>query len=84
MPSVKRGGYVMINISDVYTNSKWSTERGWLEICNPMNDFMDTFKDSEYRGCIGMELAKRPNSGGAGTAKSDGYTEEFYKKVKRD
>ena len=64
MASVKRGGYVMINISDVYTNSKWSTERGWLEICNPMNDFMDTFKDSEYRGCIGMELSKRPNSGG--------------------
>ena len=81
-PSVKRGGYVMINISDVYTNSKWSTERGWLEICNPMNDFMDTFKDSEYRGCIGMELAKRPNSGGAGTAKSDGYTEEALQKAK--
>ena len=72
----------MINISDVYTNSKWSTERGWLEICNPMNDFMDTFKDSEYRGCIGMELAKRPNSGGSGTAKSDGYTEEHLQKAK--
>ena len=72
----------MINISDVYTNSKWSTERGWLEICNPMNDFMDTFKDSEYRGCIGMELAKRPNSGGY-EPKSDGYTEEFLQKCKK-
>ena len=34
------------------------------------NDFIDEYRDSEYRGCIGMEMAKRPNSGGAGTAKS--------------
>ena len=66
--SVKSGGYLLVNISDVYSNSKWSTDRGWLEICNPMNDFLSTFTDSEYQGCIGMELAKRPNSGGAGTA----------------
>ena len=39
---------------DVYSNSKWSTDRGWLEICNPMNDFLSTFTDSEYQGCIGM------------------------------
>jgi len=66
--SIKSGGYLLVNISDVYTNSKWSTERGWLEICNPMNDYLS--KLGEYQGCIGMELAKRPNSGGAGTAKS--------------
>ena len=80
--SVKSGGYLLVNISDVYSNSKWSTDRGWLEICNPMNDFLSTFTDSEYQGCIGMELAKRPNSGGAGTAKSDDYTEEALKKAK--
>ena len=34
-----------------------------------MNDFLSTFHDSEYQGCIGMEMAKRPYSGGAGTAK---------------
>ena len=51
----KSGGYLLVNISDVYSNSKWSTERGWLEICNPMNDFLSTFTDSEYQGCIGME-----------------------------
>ena len=79
--SVKSGGYLLVNISDVYSNSKWSTDRGWLEICNPMNDFLSTFTDSEYQGCIGMELAKRPNSGGAGTAKSDDYTEEALKKA---
>ena len=66
--SIKKGGYLLVNISDVYTNSKWSTERGWLEICNPMNDYLS--KLGKYQGCIGMEMAKRPNSGGAGTAKS--------------
>jgi len=66
--SIKSGGYLLVNISDVYTNSKWSTDRGWLEICNPMNDYLS--KLGEYQGCIGMEMAKRPNSGGAGTAKS--------------
>ena len=71
-----------MNISDVYTNSKWSTERGWLEICNPMNDFLSTFHDAEYQGCIGMELAKRPNSGGAGTAKDiTQYNKETLQKT---
>ena len=79
--SVKSGGYLLVNISDVYTNSKWSSERGWLEICNPMNDFLSTFSDSEYQGCIGMEMAKRPNSGGAGTAKSEEYNEETLQKT---
>ena len=40
-----------------------------VEICNPMNDFLSTISDSEYQGCIGMEMAKRPNSGGAGMAR---------------
>jgi len=66
--SIKSGGYLLVNISDVYTNSKWSTDRGWLEICNPMNDYLS--KLGKYQGCIGMEMAKRPNSGGAGTAKT--------------
>ena len=66
--SIKVGGYLLVNISDVYSNAKWSTDRGWLEICNPMNDYLS--KLGTYQGCIGMEMAKRPNSGGAGTAKS--------------
>ena len=66
--SIKSGGYLLVNISDVYTNSKWSTDRGWLEICNPMNDYLSNL--GVYVGCIGMEMAKRPNSGGAGTAKT--------------
>ena len=80
--SIKSNGYLLVNISDVYTNSKWSTERGWLEICNPMNDFLSTFHDAEYQGCIGMELAKRPNSGGAGTAKDiTQYNKETLQKT---
>ena len=65
---LEKDGHLIINISDVYSNAKWSTDRGWLEICNPMNDYLS--KLGTYQGCIGMEMAKRPNSGGAGTAKS--------------
>ena len=72
--SVRSGGYLLVNISDVYSGK-------WLEICNPMNDFLSTFSDSEYQGCIGMEMAKRPNSGGAGTAKSLDYTDESLQKT---
>src|SRR5210317_380366 len=81
-PSIKSGGYLMVNISDVYASSGAKQKRLnsggklWLEICNPMNDFLSTFSDSEYQGCIGMEMAKRPNSGGAGTASDDRFTEE--------
>ena len=83
--SIKSGGYLLVNISDVYASSGAKQKRlnshgkRWLEICNPMNDFLSTFVDSEYQGCIGMEMAKRPNSGGAGTANNDSFTEESLK-----
>jgi hypothetical protein len=79
-PSIKSDGYLCVNISDVYASVK--STKSWLEICNPMNDFLSTFHDSEYQGCIGMEMAKRPNSGGAGTAKSEDYNEETLQKTK--
>jgi len=79
IPTVKKGGIIAVNIADVYTNSSWSTDRKWLEICNPMNDYL-TSQGLTYKGCIGMEMAKRPNSGGAGTAKDKTqYTEETLK-----
>ena len=84
-PSIKSGGYLLVNISDVYASSGAKQKRlnsggkHWLEICNPMNDFLSTFSDSEYKGCIGMEMAKRPNSGGAGTASDERFTEESLK-----
>jgi hypothetical protein len=70
LPTLRSGGKLCVNISDVYNSGKWQ------QICDPMNEFLDEYKDMEYRGCIGMEMAKRPNSGGAGTAKSEEYSDE--------
>jgi hypothetical protein len=78
IPSVKKGGIIAINIADVYTGT--SGGKDWLEITNPMGDFL-TSQGLTYKGCIGMEMAKRPNSGGAGTANEsdDRFTEESLK-----
>lgn len=73
IPTVKKGGLIAINIADVYASSQG--EKNWLEITNPMIDFL-TSKGLTYKGCIGMEMAKRPNSGGAGTAKNEHYESE--------
>ena len=69
----------MVNISDVNASSGGKKE--WLKICDPMNDFIKTLNDSQYVECFGMEMAKRPNSGGAGTAKSEDYNEETLQKT---
>ena len=83
IPTLRSGGKLCVNISDVYANSKWSTDRCWLKICDPMNDFIQSYGGMEYKGCIGMEMAKRPNSGGAGTAKdTNQYTEESLQLAK--
>ena len=71
--SIKSGGYLLVNIADVFART--GSDKGMVEICNPMNDFLYKFSDSEYQGCIGMEMAKRPNSGGAGMAR--GSDERF-------
>jgi hypothetical protein len=73
IPTVKKGGLIAINIADVYAGT--SDGKGWLEITNPMGDFL-TSQGLTYKGCIGMEMAKRPNSGGAGTAKNEHYESE--------
>ena len=75
--SIKSGGYLLVNIADVFART--GTQRNMVEICNPMNDFLSTFSDSEYQGCIGMEMAKRPNSGGAGMARAS--DERFQKET---
>jgi len=73
LPTLKSGGKLCVNISDVNASSgakrKGTTAKGWQKICDPMNEFIDEYGDMEYKGCIGMEMARRPNSGGAGTAK---------------
>ncbi len=70
--TLRKGGILMVNISDVYANAKWSTDRNWQEICNPMNNFLSEKEDAEYMGCIGMEMARRPNCGGVKTATKEG------------
>ena len=68
--TLRKGGILMVNISDVNASSK-GKKKGWLKICDPMNDYIKTFDDSEYVECFGMEMAKRPNSIGVGTAEGD-------------
>jgi hypothetical protein len=47
-----------------------------------MNDFIKS-KGLEYMGCIGMEMTKRFNSGGAGNAKSEYFAEELKEKTQQ-
>lgn len=53
--SLKKGGYMAINISDVYMNHTVN------QICDPMNDYIKKL-GGEYIECIGYQLSKRPNS----------------------
>jgi 16S rRNA G966 N2-methylase RsmD len=81
-PTIRKGGYLAINIADVYAASK-GDGKGYQEITNPMNDYIKSI-GGEYEGCLGMEMAKRPGSAGAG-AIIDGdegrYTEESLRKA---
>jgi len=79
IPTVKSGGTIAINIADVYTSSSGGGKR-WLEITNPMNDYL-TSQGLIYRGCIGMEMAKRPNNGGSGTAKTTDFSDSSLVKA---
>lgn len=76
IPTLKKGGKMAINIADVFT-SGGGGGKDWKEITNPMGDFLIS-KGLTYKGCIGMEMAKRPNSGGAGTVKSSEHNEKQY------
>jgi hypothetical protein len=78
IPTLKKGGILAVNIADVY-NPK---EKDYFDICNPMNEFLES-QGLSYYGCIGMEMTKRFNSGGAGNAKSD-YFEEHLKEKTED
>ena len=74
IPTLKEGGILAVNIADVFNAPK----NDYVEITNPMNDYLKS-KGLKYRGCIGMEMTKRFNSGGAGKAKS-----EYFDKHLRD
>ena len=73
IPTLKKDGLLSINIADVYD----AKNKTYFDICNPMNDFLKS-QGLWYDGCIGMEMTKRFNSGGAGNAKSE-YFQEYLK-----
>lgn len=54
--SLKVGGHLVINISDIYTRKKH------YPICDLMNDFIDNTNNFEYIGGIGFKMPKRPMS----------------------
>ena len=53
---LESGGDLLINISDVYSGHTIN------EICDPMNYFIHSLSGSYYKGTIGYQMAKRPNS----------------------
>ena len=69
LTTLKSGGLLMVNISDVNASSQ-GTKGGkqWLKICDPMNEYLKSRGDMKYVECFGMEMAKRPNCLGIGTA----------------
>lgn len=75
IPTLKLNGILAVNIADVYS----AKDKDYFDICNPMNDFLQSC-GLEYQGCIGMEMTKRFNSGGAGNAKSE-YFDEHLKQT---
>lgn len=64
IPTLKSGGHLIINIADISRGGQQ------FPICNWMNDYLDSHSDMCYIGALGMEMAARPNSGGAATAKN--------------
>lgn len=54
---LKPSGHLVINISDVFTRNTIH------RICDPMNDYIKTLSGSDYVGCYGYQMMKRPNSG---------------------
>jgi hypothetical protein len=81
--TLKSGGTLMVNISDVNVTTKGDSEKRFQKICDPMNDFLSKKSDSEYDGCFGMEMAKRPNCLGIGTAKDTDdskLSEEYHER----
>ena len=76
IPTLKQDGILAVNIADVFN----APINDYVEITNPMNDYIKS-KGLTYLGCIGMEMTKRFNSGGAGNAKSEYFSEALKDKT---
>ncbi len=55
LPTLKSGGHLALNISDVYCHHEIQ------QICDQTNDFIASL-GLNYDGAIGLRMAKRPNS----------------------
>lgn len=53
--ALKYGGYMIINISDVYTNGEVR------KICDPMNEYLSNI-GMEFEEAYGLPMSKRPNN----------------------
>ena len=76
IPTLKQDGILAVNIADVFN----APINDYVEITNPRNDYIKS-KGLTYLGCIGMEMTKRFNSGGAGNAKSEYFSEALKDKT---
>ena len=81
LPTLRSGGKLCVNISDVNAGS--GGKKGWQKICDPMNEFLDEYRDMDYVGCIGMEMASRPNCIGVGNAVESGESNREPDMIKR-
>ena len=67
--TLKPGGLLMVNISDVNTTSKgMKGGKQWLKICDPMNEHLAKSYSLMSLRCSRNGMAKRPNCLGIGTA----------------
>jgi hypothetical protein len=79
IPTIKKDGILAVNIADVYS----APAGGYVDITNSMNNFLVS-RGLKYRGCIGMEMTKRPNNGGAGTGVSEYFSDESKKTAEQN
>jgi hypothetical protein len=78
-PSIKSGGHMMINITDVCSTSKGRKKKGWLDITQPMLDYVAERGDWEFVKVMGYKMAKKPNLKSVGTGQiSNGIPVEQF------
>jgi len=56
--ALEDGGTMIINIADVHATNNGTNE--YIQICDPMNDFISRLPNACYSGCFGLRLSRRP------------------------
>ena len=52
---IKSGGVYAINVSNILNKGEW------VNICDPINEYLNTLDGSKYLGHMGMKISKRPS-----------------------